>query len=398
MIVDTSALVAILYREPEAQAFIERIHEADVCRISVANSVELSMAVESQLGPDGMRQAEAFFRRAGARRRTGHPRARRTGPAGLSRLRQGPPQGRSELRRLFFLCARQGDGRSPPVQGGRFRPDRHQARMSRPPALPEAEQPGGAPLPAKLEPLVETARAYARAATSRNTNRAYAADWRNYLRWRARQGLDLRPLADPECVGLYLAALASGAKGAGGKARTVATIERRLSALVVEFRPEGPALRPQEPPCRDRARRRAAHAWPAARPEGGAAAGACPGDARPHPPVELTEPARPGDPAARLRRRPAPLGNRRPRHEPRGFVSRHGLAGILRRRRAPRPCGARPAGARSRSAAARRTRPARSPRSRPGCNSRASRVGRCSGRWSGARSVPKVSTTATSRA
>ena len=62
MIVDTSALVAILYREPEAQAFVERIHEADVCRISVANFVELSMVIESQLGPDGMRQAEAFFR------------------------------------------------------------------------------------------------------------------------------------------------------------------------------------------------------------------------------------------------------------------------------------------------------------------------------------------------
>ncbi len=50
-----------------------------------------------------------------------------------------------------------------------------------PPALPEAEHPGEAPLPAKLEPLFETARAYARAATSRNTNRAYAADWRDYL-------------------------------------------------------------------------------------------------------------------------------------------------------------------------------------------------------------------------
>ena len=32
-----------------------------------------------------------------------------------------------------------------------------------PPALPEAEHPDEAPLPAKLEPLVETARAYARA-------------------------------------------------------------------------------------------------------------------------------------------------------------------------------------------------------------------------------------------
>ncbi len=53
------------------------------------------------------------------------------------------------------------------------------------------------------------------------------------------------------------------------------------------------------------------------------------------PPSNLTKPARPGDPAPRLRRRPAPLGDRRPRHEPRGFASRLGLAGILRRRRAP---------------------------------------------------------------
>ena len=89
--------------------------------------------------------------------------------------------------------------------------------------------------PPALEPLVDTARAYARAATSKNTNRASAADWHDYLRWRSRQGLEARPLADPECVGLYLAALASGAGGAGGKARTVATIERRLSALAWNF-------------------------------------------------------------------------------------------------------------------------------------------------------------------
>ena len=65
MILDTSAAVAILYREPEAEAFARIIHDADVCRMSVANYVELSMVIETQLGPDGMRQAEAFFRRAG---------------------------------------------------------------------------------------------------------------------------------------------------------------------------------------------------------------------------------------------------------------------------------------------------------------------------------------------
>jgi integrase len=106
--------------------------------------------------------------------------------------------------------------------------------MTKPPALPDGEETAGARLPAKLEPLAETARAYARAATSANTNRAYAADWRDFLRWRARQGLLTRPLADPECVGLYLAALASGAAG-GGRSRTVATIERRLSALTWNF-------------------------------------------------------------------------------------------------------------------------------------------------------------------
>jgi ribonuclease VapC len=65
MILDTSAMVAILYREPEAAAFVQLIHDAELCRISVATYVELSMVIESQLGPEGMRQAEAFFRRAG---------------------------------------------------------------------------------------------------------------------------------------------------------------------------------------------------------------------------------------------------------------------------------------------------------------------------------------------
>jgi ribonuclease VapC len=65
MILDTSAIVAILYREPEAADFTQLIYDADMCRISVANYVELSMVIESQLGPAGMRQAEAFFRRAG---------------------------------------------------------------------------------------------------------------------------------------------------------------------------------------------------------------------------------------------------------------------------------------------------------------------------------------------
>jgi ribonuclease VapC len=65
VILDTSALVAILYGEPEAAEFARLIHAAPSCRISVANHLELMMVVESQLGPEGARQAEALIRRAG---------------------------------------------------------------------------------------------------------------------------------------------------------------------------------------------------------------------------------------------------------------------------------------------------------------------------------------------
>ena len=108
--------------------------------------------------------------------------------------------------------------------------------MSRPPAPSQLEQAGGAPVPAKLEPLVEIARAYARAATSPNTNRAYAADWRHYNAWTRRQNLPALP-PDPQVLGLYIAACASGA--AGPKPCSVGAIERRLSALTWNFAQRG---------------------------------------------------------------------------------------------------------------------------------------------------------------
>lgn len=65
MIVDTSALVAILYREEEAEDFATMIQQADVCRLSVATYLELTLVVEEQLGPEGTRHAENLVRRAG---------------------------------------------------------------------------------------------------------------------------------------------------------------------------------------------------------------------------------------------------------------------------------------------------------------------------------------------
>lgn len=64
MILDTSALAAIFFGEPEGERFIETISQADQCRISVANFVELSMVIEGQIGPEAGRQCDVFFSRA----------------------------------------------------------------------------------------------------------------------------------------------------------------------------------------------------------------------------------------------------------------------------------------------------------------------------------------------
>ncbi len=64
MILDTSALAAILFGEPEAADFIRQIHGADSCLMSAGNFLELSIVIESQIGHQASRQCDMFFRRA----------------------------------------------------------------------------------------------------------------------------------------------------------------------------------------------------------------------------------------------------------------------------------------------------------------------------------------------
>jgi ribonuclease VapC len=64
MIVDSSAILAILFNEIEAEAFAHAIADADVCRVSAANYVEVAIVVEAQTREAGSRQFDAFFRRA----------------------------------------------------------------------------------------------------------------------------------------------------------------------------------------------------------------------------------------------------------------------------------------------------------------------------------------------
>jgi ribonuclease VapC len=65
MIIDTSAIVAILFNEDDAQIYAEAISRADSCRVSAATFVEAAIVVESQTKNNGSRQLDAFIRRAG---------------------------------------------------------------------------------------------------------------------------------------------------------------------------------------------------------------------------------------------------------------------------------------------------------------------------------------------
>lgn len=64
MILDSSALVAILTGESEADTFIDILSRAPVRRISAATYVEISIVLEAQHGPEMLRQCDALLRRA----------------------------------------------------------------------------------------------------------------------------------------------------------------------------------------------------------------------------------------------------------------------------------------------------------------------------------------------
>ena len=64
MVIDTSALIAILQDEPERRSFNEAIEAADGRKMSVASFVEASMIIESRFGPDGIRALDLFIAKA----------------------------------------------------------------------------------------------------------------------------------------------------------------------------------------------------------------------------------------------------------------------------------------------------------------------------------------------
>ena len=64
MILDSSAVLVILFHEPNAKSYADAIEDNPVRRISAATLLELSIVVESQNGASGLHDLEHFIRQA----------------------------------------------------------------------------------------------------------------------------------------------------------------------------------------------------------------------------------------------------------------------------------------------------------------------------------------------
>ena len=64
MIIDTSAILAILLREPDAECFERAISAASSRRISAATFLEATIVLESRFGPTAGHELDAFLARA----------------------------------------------------------------------------------------------------------------------------------------------------------------------------------------------------------------------------------------------------------------------------------------------------------------------------------------------
>lgn len=64
MVIDTSAVLAILQDEPERRAFNLAIEDAEARSMSTASFVEASMVIDARYGPEGLEKLDLFLAKA----------------------------------------------------------------------------------------------------------------------------------------------------------------------------------------------------------------------------------------------------------------------------------------------------------------------------------------------
>ena len=130
MIVDTSAVLAVLFGEPDAERYARAMAGASRCRMSVASLLEAAIVLESRSGAAGGHELDVFVERALielAPVTAEHAQAARRA---LAAIRQRQPPGGTELRRLLRLRAGRSYSGTASVQGAGLRTDRHRGRIT----------------------------------------------------------------------------------------------------------------------------------------------------------------------------------------------------------------------------------------------------------------------------
>jgi len=142
MVIDTSAILAILFDEPERHAFSRLVAADPVRLLSAANRVEVAIVVEARKGAAGRTALERFLAVAEIEIAPLTAGQAELACEGFRRYGRGRHPGGSQSRRRFRLRPGQGDRRASPVQGRRFRTDRRRpGRLRRQAALSEAAWP-----------------------------------------------------------------------------------------------------------------------------------------------------------------------------------------------------------------------------------------------------------------
>jgi hypothetical protein len=114
MVIDTSAIAAILFDEPDAGALEEKIADDPVRLMSAASLLEATIVIEARPGDPGGREFDLCC----TGQRSKYSRWTPTRPTW-----PGQTSGRPQLWRLLFLCAGGHARRAIAVQGRRFHKD-----------------------------------------------------------------------------------------------------------------------------------------------------------------------------------------------------------------------------------------------------------------------------------
>lgn len=198
MVIDTSAAMAILKTEPDAQRYADAIDVAETRLISAALVLETGIAAESRR--EGGKKLDGLLFRARVQIVPFDAEQAELAREAFRRFGKGRHKGRPEFRRLLRLCARAVLGRAAIVQGRRFLGDgcrggsaRHVGRKLR-----RARDPPG---------LWSQRGCQLAAVTAAVPHRTVAAGRQLQTSRRGRDRKPRHPAARPRLAGLYRAVL-----------------------------------------------------------------------------------------------------------------------------------------------------------------------------------------------